>query len=262
MFVWDFIWETISPYLPWLTEDAQQRIEDGVLLTAIMTLVTSSAALVLGVMVNRLRLSPWWPLRQVGRLYIETFRNIPALVLVLLFAFGLPNAFDADVRRELFFQSEAMLYLREQSGEFLNRRILIPYYAVGAMIGITLNTSAYLAEILRAGVASIPQRQLESARLLGASTDGAYLRFVLPHSIRRMSPAIITRLVHNMKNTTLASFVAVPEFYNAIYTIITRTFQAIDLIIFAIISYIILSIIFAALLWLLLPNARRYDAVP
>lgn len=258
--MWDLIWSIAAPQLPWLTIDAQERIEDGVLLTAILTVITTIAALLLGVLVNRLRLSPWWPLRQIGRFYIEAFRNIPTLVLILLFAYGLPNAFDPDLRREIFFQSEAMLFLREQSGLIMHRSVLIPYYAIGAAIGLTLNTSAYVAEILRAGVATIPQRQLESARLLGASTDGSYLRFVLPHSIRRTSPALITRLVHNMKNTTLASFVAVPEFYNAIFTIITRTFQAIDLIIFAIASYIILSVVFATLLWIVLPNPRKYHA--
>lgn len=251
----------MADYWPWLTEDMQQRIEDGVILTALLTLITSSVAMLLGIIVNRLRLSPWQPLRYVGRIYIETFRNIPALVLILLFVFGLPNAFDPEVRRSIFFQSEAMLYLRENSAQILHRRLLIPYYAVGAMVGITLNTSAYVAEILRSGVATIPRRQLESARLLGASTDGAYLRFLLPHSIRRTSPALITRLIHNMKNTTLASFVTVPEFYNAIFTIISRTFQAIDLIIFSIVSFIIFSVVYALLLWLVLPNPRRFHAV-
>lgn len=259
--MWDLLWDIVLYFLPWLSEDAQARLEDGVTLTVVITLITSIAAMVLGVMVNRLRLSPWPLVRGFGRIYIETFRNIPTLVLILLFAYGLPNAFDQELRREIFFRSESMLYLRENSTEILNRRLLIPYYAVGAMVGITLNTSAYIAEILRAGAATIPQRQLESAHLLGASTDGTYWRFVLPHSLRTTSPELITRLVHNMKNTTLASFVAVPEFYNAIFTIITQTFQAIDLILFAIVSYLVFSAVFSLVLWLVLPNPRKYYAI-
>ncbi len=258
--MWDLFWKFFPYEFTWLTEDAQNRLEDGVMLTIIMTGITSVLALILGIMVNRLRLSPWWPVRFFGQVYMEFFRNIPALVLILLFAYGLPNAFSSEVRRELFFQSELMLFLREHSTDVLNRRLLIPYYAIGAMTGITLNTSAYLAEILRAGTATIPKRQLESAYLLGAGTDGLYWRFVLPHSLRHTSPDIITRLVHNMKNTTLASFVAVPEFYNAIFSIITRTFQAVELILFAMLSYIFFSIFFSFLLWLLLPKVKKSNA--
>lgn len=255
--MWDLVWSFVDDFLPWLTEDAQNRLEDGAKLTAIFALITAIAAMLLGILVNRLRLSPWLLWRGLARLYIETFRNIPALILILLFAYGLPNVFELEMRRELFFRSEAMLYLRENSTEILNRRLLIPYYAIGAMVGITLNTSAYIAEILRAGAATIPQRQLESAHLLGTSTDGTYWRFVLPHSLRTTSPELITRLVHNLKNTTLASFVAVPEFYNAIFTIITLTFQAVDLILFAIICYLFFSAFFAFVLWVVLPKGRR-----
>ncbi len=234
----------------WLTPDTRDLLVAGVKVTLALTVITSVLAFALALFICRLRLSAVAFWRGVAATYIELCRNIPALVWVIFFAYALPNAFDLDTRRMLFFRNGVMEFLRQETG------VLIPYYLIGAVLGLTLNTSAYLVELLRAGIGTLKQEHLESARTLGATPNAAFQRLLMPHGIRAAAPGIMTRLVHNMKNTALASFVAVPEFFKAVQTSISRSFYAIELLVLASVVYWILTWGFAVLLRRVLPQPR------
>lgn len=229
----------------WLTPDIRDLLLDGVLMTIAITLITALLAFVLGIGISWLRVYSFG--RLMAAFYVEAFRNLPALVLIIFLAFALPNAFDLERRRALFYQNGLMAWLREQSG------ILIPYYGLAAGAAITLNTSAYIAELLRAGIHTLDQNHVEAARSLGANRQQVFFRLMLPHGIRTSSPSIITRLVHHLKNTALVSFVAVPELFKATQTAISRTFYAIELLIVAAVLYWSLAWSWAWLLRRLLP---------
>lgn len=235
----------------WFTPEVAHLLLSGLAVTAVLTLITSAGALLLGVGVGWLRLSASRPLRSLSVVYVEVFRNVPALVGVVFWAYALPNAFDPVTRRALFFDNALMEMLTRITG------LAIPYYALGAALGLTLNTSAYIAELFRAGVGTLAREHWEAARSLGASRRRAFLNLLLPHGLRAASPALVTRLVHNMKNTALASLVAVPEFFKAVQTSITRSFHAVELLLLASVGYWLLSWSFAWLLrrWLRVPRA-------
>jgi ABC-type amino acid transport system permease subunit len=81
---------------------------------------------------------------------------------------------------------------------------------------------------------------------------------LLPQGLRAAAPALITRLVHNLKNTALASFVAVPELFKAVQTAISQSFYAVELLLVASVLYWLLSWGFAWMLrWVLPSKARR-----
>jgi polar amino acid transport system permease protein len=235
---------------PWLTPEIKQLLLNGLVVTIVLTVVTSGAALVLGVLIGWLRLSASFFVRTAATGYIEIFRNIPALVAVIFWAYALPNAFDPETRRMLFFDNLWIRGLGALTG------LSIPYYAVGAAIGLTLNTSAYIAELFRSGVGTLAREHWEAARSLGASANGAFLYVLLPHGLGAASPAVVTRLVHNLKNTALAAFVAVPEFFKSVQTSIGRSFHAVELLLLASVCYWLLSWAFAGLLrrWLSPPR--------
>jgi polar amino acid transport system permease protein len=235
---------------PWLTPEIAQLLLSGLGVTVVLTLITSAGALLLGVGIGWLRLSASPLLRGIATGYVEIFRNVPALVAIIFWAYALPNAFDPATRRSVFFDNRWMDVLGDLTG------LSIPYYAVGATLGLTLNTSAYIAELFRAGVGTLAREHWEASRSLGASSRRAFGNLLLPHGLRAASPAIVTRLVHNMKNTALASFVAVPEFFKAVQTAITRSFHAVELLLLASIGYWLLSWTFAWLLRCWLPNPR------
>lgn len=236
---------------PWLTVEIMTRLLNGLGLTIALTAVTSLAALGLGIGVGWLRVSASPGMRGAGMAYVEIFRNVPALVGVIFWAYALPNAFPPEFRRALFFDNGLMQSLSQVTG------LAIPYYALAAAFGLTLNTSAYIAELFRAGAGTLAREHWEAARTLGASSSRAFWRLLLPHSLRAVAPALTTRLIHNLKNTALASFVAVPEFFNAIQASISRSFYATELLLAASALYLCLSWAFRQLLRYGLPTGRR-----
>ena len=228
--------------MSWLSEEAILILREGIWVTLFLTVVTSLLSLVVGIGVGTLRLSarPWR--RACATIYIELFRNIPALVLIIFLAFAVPNLFPTEWRRALFFDNRLM-NLAEQI-----TTLSLPYYGLAAIVALTLNTAAYIAELFRAGVGTIPRSMIEAARTLGASDRVLFWQILLREGIRASFPAITTRLIHNMKNTALASFVAVPEFFHATQASINRTFRAVEFLFLAAVVYLILTAVFSQLL--------------
>lgn len=236
----------------WLSPEIIALLFNGLMMTSALGLMTSALAMVLGIGLGWMKLSALPVLRWISTAYIEVFRNVPALVSIIFWAYALPNVFPAEVRRGLFFENAVINLLGEVTG------LSIPYYAVAAALGLTLNTSAYVAELFRAGVGTLSREHWEAARTLGASPRKAFMYVLLPQGLRAASPALITRLVHNLKNTALASFVAVPELFKAVQTAISQSFFAVELLLVASVLYWLLSWGFAwGLRWMLPSNTRR-----
>jgi polar amino acid transport system permease protein len=233
-----------------------QLLLSGLRLTVALTLVTSLLALVLGVAAGTARIAGARGLRLLAAAHVEIHRNVPALVLVIFWAFAVPNLFPVELRRALFFDNALVHWVAEWSG------VPLVYYAVATVIALTLNTSAYLAELFRAGVGSLAQEHVDAARTLGASRREVFVRILLPQGVRAAFPAISSRLIHNMKNTSLASFVAVPELFHGTQTAITQSFRAVEFLVLAAILYLALAYLLSAALrrierWMERPQTRR-----
>lgn len=239
-----------------LTGETIDLMLGGLKLTIALTFSTSILALLIGVSIgigkiSRRRLWQW-----LASAYIEIFRNIPALMLMIFLAFAFPNLFPDELRRDLFFQNAVVTALVRWTG------LSIPYYTLATGFALTLNTSAYLAELFRAGVGTIPQEHIDAARSLGASQGPILRRILIPEGIRAAFPAITTRLIHNMKNTALAALVSTPELFHNTNTAITRSFQAIQLLLLAAGIYLLLSISFSSLMTWIERQVLRPSAFP
>jgi len=228
--------------LDWLTKDTITLLMQGLGLTLLLTAITSVLSLIVGVGVGTFRLSRRRIWRRLAAVYVDLFRNIPALALIIFWAFALPNLFPGGMRQTLFFDNPLVNWLSDSTG------LSLPFYALAAGLALTLNTSAYLAELFRAGVGTIAQEHLDAARTLGASSSLVFKRILLPQGLKASFPAISTRLIHNMKNTALAAFVSVPEYFQTTQTAITRTFRALEFLLLAAVVYLLLSFLFSGLL--------------
>ncbi|WP_109467065.1 amino acid ABC transporter permease [Albibacillus kandeliae] len=154
----------------------------GVIVTVELTIACLAVGLILGFFVALLRVSPAAPLRFVGRAFVEIFRNIPALIQLIWFFYAFPIVIGAQ---------------------------LSPF--VAAVLGISLNTAAFSAEIYRSGIQSIERGQWEGAMAIGMSRAATFRRVVLPQVFRRMLPAFTNRAVEVAKVTSLASVLSVHE---------------------------------------------------
>ena len=228
--------------LDWVTAETVDMLADGVVVTVVITCATSVLAMVLGIGVATLRLADRQWIRTAATSFVEVFRNIPTLIQIIFWAFAFPNLFTPETRRALFFDNGLVDGIRGLTG------LAVPYYAVAASFALVLNTGAHLGELFRAGVRTLPSEHVEAARSLGARRREVFWRILLPGGLRAAFPAITTRLVHNMKNTALVSFVAVPDLFNAIQGSITRTFRVTEYLVVAAVLYLTLATIMTVLL--------------
>ncbi|MFI5555149.1 amino acid ABC transporter permease [Streptomyces sp. NPDC051738] len=167
----------MSAHLP----DIAGQLAHGLLLTLALTALVFVGAVVAGVVVAVLRICPVAPLRSFGAAYVALFRNVPLLVLLVLFVFGLPDL-----------------------------GLLYPLFATAAT-AMALYWAAFVCEVVRSGVRAVPRGQVEAARALGLGF-GACLRFViLPQAIRPMVQPLGSLFVGCALSTSLAAAVGVAE---------------------------------------------------
>jgi His/Glu/Gln/Arg/opine family amino acid ABC transporter permease subunit len=168
---WD--WSALWDNLPLLL--------GGILTTLIVSVASMAASLVLSLPLTLMRISGRW-LSAAAQLYIELFRNLPLLVLVLWIFTVLP---------------------------LLTGLTLSPL--LSGIVALTLNLTAFIAEIYRAGITSIATGQSHAALALGMTRPQLYKRIVLPQAIMRVLPALGSMWVSLFKDTAILSVIGVGE---------------------------------------------------
>jgi polar amino acid transport system permease protein len=153
----------------------------GLGMTAILCFVVVPLGFAGGVLAATLSQSDLAPVRWANRLYIDIFRALPPVVLLILVYSGLPFA---GIRPS-------------------------PFAAV--CIAFFLNTSSYYGEIVRAGVESVGRGQWEAARSTGLGWAQAYRDVVLPQALRNVLPDLASNTIEVVKLTSIASVVSLPE---------------------------------------------------
>jgi His/Glu/Gln/Arg/opine family amino acid ABC transporter permease subunit len=181
----------------------------GLRMTAMITLVCMAASLALGVVLALLRRSPLRALSTAATIYIEVLRSTPLLMVIFWFYFLLP---------------------------LLTGRSLEPL--VAGIVALVAFQSAYVAEIVRAGIASVKAGQLEAALGLGLPYRSAMGRVVLPQAFRNMLPALVARFVALFKSTSLLYVIGVVEFFRAATIVNSREFRPMEIFLFVAFVYL------------------------
>jgi len=183
----------------------------GVLITIVLSVVSGITSLAAGLVVALLRLyGPRW-LRPVVVLYIDSMRAIPVLVVLVWTFFALP---------------------------IVTGITMSPFMA--ALLGLTVHLAAYAAEIVRAGIESIRPGQTRAALAIGMSRAQILRRILLPQAIVRMLPAFGSLLSVTIKDTAIASVIAVPELMRQSETVAGQSFQPIEVFTFAMLLYFLM----------------------
>lgn len=208
---------------------------DGVLLTLHLTLAAFALALVIGLIAGLMRLSHRPVIYTIGTLYVEVIRGVPLLVLLIYIAFiAAPLASEAlaGAARAAGLPGVAAVIVGVIRSD-LNR----------AVLGLAIGYGAYLAEIYRAGIESIPRGQVEAARSLGM-TYGQAMRFViLPQALRVVLPPLGNDFIALLKDSALASAIAVPELTQAGRLLSARTFRAFETYNMVALLYLIMTLV-------------------
>jgi len=183
----------------------------GVGITVVLSLVSGLTSLVLGLVVALARLYGPRGLRSLIVLYVDSMRAIPVLVVLVWTFFALPIVAGVTMS---------------------------PFAA--ALIGLTVHLAAYAAEIVRAGIESVRPGQTRAALALGMSRAQILRRIVLPQAIVRMLPAFGSLLSVTIKDTAIASVIAVPELMRQSETVAGQSFQPIEVFTLAMLLYFLM----------------------
>jgi glutamate transport system permease protein len=153
----------------------------GVLVTLELTAIAYVGSVLLGTLVAVFRVSPIPPLRAVGAVFVEVFRNIPLLSLLILMAYGLPRA---GVSFSLF---------------------------TTAAISLTLVSASFTCETVRAGINGVSVGQAEAARAIGMTFTQSLLQVILPQALRSMVQPLVNIFIGVALGSSLAATIAVAD---------------------------------------------------
>lgn len=190
--------------------------------TVSLSVATMVLSVTLGLAVALLGMAPQRPLRWFNRVYVELFRAIPILVMILWVFYGLPVVLD--IRLDVF---------------------------VAAMLAIALCDFAFEAEIFRAGIQSVERGQREAAMALGLHPWHRMRFVILPQAIRRVLPPMANQFIYVVKMSSLASVIGYQELTRKANELVVTVFRPLELYTILILEYLVLILLIsAAVRWL------------
>ncbi len=215
-----FAWESIYDY--------RMNFLKGYGMTLLISLAALALSLFLGLIFGLGQGSHILLLRYFSRTYIELIRGTPLLVQILIFFYVIANAAGVDNR-----------------------------FVAGILI-MSLFSGAYIAEIIRGGVESIAESQLESARAIGLTPRQTYLYVIFPQVITRILPSLAGQLASLIKDSSLLSIIAIKEFTQAAREMNANTFSTLEAYIPLAVGYLLLTLPISRLTRLL-ERKYRYE---
>jgi polar amino acid transport system permease protein len=198
--------------------DKMPTLLQGSIMTIELTFITLLYGSLLGIILAFFRISKNPLLRYFSSFYIWIFRGTPMILQLAFFYFGLPA--------------------------ISNNLVLKPFTA--AVIGLSLNCAAYMAEIIRGGIISIDKGQFEASKALGLTYIQTMTKIVLPQTIRVIMPSLGNEFITMLKDTSLVSTIAMTELMRSAASIGSTTFKVAEMYLGAALIYLVLTTIFTS----------------
>jgi polar amino acid transport system permease protein len=221
----NFKWGVVAQYF------THESILRGLMLTIFLTVASMALGTLLGLGLAIMRSSHVKPIAIAANIYITLFRGTPVLVQ-LIFWFNI-SALYPDLFIGIPFTD---------IGTAIDTNALMgPITA--ALVGLTLNEAAYMAEIIRGGFSSVGKGQIEAADSLGMSAGMRMRKVIIPQAMPSIIPATGNQVIGMFKGTSLVSVLGVAELLQSAQLIYARTFETIPLLIVASLWYLIMTLL-------------------
>ncbi|MAC45403.1 amino acid ABC transporter permease [Oceanospirillum beijerinckii] len=201
-------------------------IIEGLIVTIEISLYSLVIALVLGLLVGLMRISANPALRNLAILYIEVIRGTPLLVQIFIMYFFFGTVLDLE---------------RFTAG----------------VIALSVFTAAYVAEIVRSGIQSIPVGQMEAARSLGMSYPKAMIYIILPQAFKRTLPPLAGQFINLIKDSSLVSVISITDLTKAGREVVSGSFAPFEVWFTVALLYLVLT---SALSWAIQRLEKRLSA--
>jgi arginine/lysine/histidine/glutamine transport system substrate-binding/permease protein len=191
----------------------------GALVTLRLTILSVVLGLVGGSLMGIIRLSRIKPVRWLARAYVDFFRGTPLIVQMFMIYFGIPA-------------------IAQQLGFTFNFN---PF--VAGVLALTLNSAAYIAEIVRAGIQSIEPGQTEAAQSLGLSAVETMRYVIFPQAFRRMIPPLGNEFISLLKDTSLVAIIGFEELFRKGQLIVAGNYRAFEIYAAVALVYLCLTLL-------------------
>lgn len=214
-FDWSYFWESLLTPSP--------RFLNGLALTVIISIVSMALALLLGLLIALMGRSRFLPFRLFASVYVWVIRGTPLLVQLVIIYTGFAAA-------GLFRFEDVDLF-----------GALIKGAVQAAIVGLTLNESAYISEIVRSGLESVDRGQNEAALSLGMTPMKSMRQIIVPQAVRIMVPPLGNSFNGLMKSTSILSIIGVAEMFQVGSTMSSSTFKVFEIYIVVALYYLFLT---------------------
>ena len=226
-FNWSVLW----------TGESGRWLLSGLIVTLELSALAWLLAVALGIVSGALRTVKFRPLRALATFYVEFFRNVPLLVWMFFWYFGVPPFLPEVIREWMFGHG-------------------LEFWA--GVLALGVYSGARFSEVLRSGIQSIPRTQMEAAVASGLTTFQAYRYVILPVALRLIIPPATNESLNLLKNSSVALTISVAELTFQTRQIETYTAKAIEALTAGTLIYLVLCIGLASLMsWV-----ERRTAIP
>ena len=226
-FNWSVLWSGQSG--GWLLQ--------GLLTTLQISVLAWVLAAFLGILAGALRTVRFAPLRAAAVFYVEFFRNVPLLVWMFFWYFGVPPLLPRPVQDWVF----------NHGAEFW-----------AGMFALGVYHGARMSEVIRSGILSIPKTQFEASMAIGLTTWQAYRLIILPVALRLIVPPMTSESLNLLKNSSVALTISVAELTFQTRQIETYTARAIEALTAGTLIYLVLCLSIATVM----SRVERRFAIP
>lgn len=212
-----------------LLKNNYKQLLSGLGITLSLALISFAIAIVIGIIFGMFSVSPYKSLRLISEIFVDVIRGIPLMILAAFIFWGVPNFI------------ESLTGQQSPINDF-----------VAGTIALSLNSAAYIAEIVRGGIKAVPIGQMEASRSLGISYNKTMRKIVLPQATKLMLPNFVNQFVIALKDTTIVSAIGLVELFQTGKIIIARNYQSFKM-------YAILAVFYLVIITLLTRLAKRLE---
>ncbi|MCC5598514.1 amino acid ABC transporter permease [Nostoc favosum] len=229
------IGETLISYKP--TDTYSHALWVGLINSLRVAIAGIFLTTIVGVGAGIARLSDNWLVRNITMVYVEVFRNTPLLLQLLFWYFAVFLSFPKTGNKISLWGFISI----SQNGLELPWFTLSPEFSA-LLLGLTFYTGAFIAEIVRGGIQSVPKGQWEAARSLGLKPGLAMRLVIFPQALRVIIPPLTSQYLNLTKNTSLAIAIGYPDIYFVASTTFNQTGKAVEVILLIMLTYLTLSL--------------------
>ncbi|MCE2717881.1 MAG: amino acid ABC transporter permease [Dolichospermum sp.] len=238
------IGETIVNYQP--TDAYNYALLVGLINSLRIAIMSILLTTIVGITAGISRLSDNWLVRKISFVYVEIFRNTPLLLQLLFWYFAIFLSFP---------KAENKISVLGFAN-FGQNGIEFPWFTLSPefsslLLGLTFYTGAFIAEIVRGGIKSVPQGQWEAAKSLGLKPGLAMQLVIFPQALRVIIPPLTSQYLSLTKNSSLAIAIGYPDIYFVASTTFNQTGKAVEVMLLIMITYLMLSLIISLIMNLL-----------